>query len=357
MPPEAVMPLPLVLIGAAATLGSAIVWGIIARRLATGRQLIPFEPRRSVPWNGFDLLMVLAVLWLLSFAAHRALAIYHGGAAPDVMGPPDLAASMAAELGTLVFALGLMWLSAGATAADLGFRPPRIGYDFALGGLAYLAAVAPISALQMSLEQFRPYEHPLIESYRQHPGPGMLAISLALAVVVAPLCEEFFFRVLLQGWLETITLDGRNFIRLLPLRGWPRIDAARRAAADGMQNSSTDVPDAIAGLSGSEDAGAVMPNAGQPDDPNPYRSPAILDRRTDPPDIRPKRWPIVASSTIFALAHWGQGLAPIPLFFLALVLGYLYQRTHRIWPSLVVHALLNGGSMLILWLAVRANPA
>jgi membrane protease YdiL (CAAX protease family) len=35
---------------------------------------------------------------------------------------------------------------------------------------------------------------------------------------------------------------------------------------------------------------------------------------------------------------------------LALGLGYLYRQTHRIWPSLVVHALLNGCSLLMVLL-------
>ena len=71
------------------------------------------------------------------------------------------------------------------------------------------------------------------------------------------------------------------------------------------------------------------------------------------PGEGPAWWPIVLSAALFAMLHIGQGPAPIPLFFLALVLGYLYQRTHRIWPSLVTHFLLNAGSMLILWTQIR----
>jgi membrane protease YdiL (CAAX protease family) len=67
---------------------------------------------------------------------------------------------------------------------------------------------------------------------------------------------------------------------------------------------------------------------------------------------RPAWWPILLSSALFALMHWGQGLAPIPLFFFAVVLGYVYQRTHRLWPSLVAHALLNAGSLALLWFSV-----
>ena len=39
------------------------------------------------------------------------------------------------------------------------------------------------------------------------------------------------------------------------------------------------------------------------------------------------------SAAIFAFMHLGQGPAPIPLFFLAIGLGYLYRQTHRATPS------------------------
>jgi membrane protease YdiL (CAAX protease family) len=61
--------------------------------------------------------------------------------------------------------------------------------------------------------------------------------------------------------------------------------------------------------------------------------------------------PILISSVLFALVHLGHGAAPIPLFVFALVLGYLYQKTHRIWPSLVAHYALNALSMAMLFLA------
>jgi membrane protease YdiL (CAAX protease family) len=59
-----------------------------------------------------------------------------------------------------------------------------------------------------------------------------------------------------------------------------------------------------------------------------------------------KWWPIIISSFAFAMAHFGHGTDPIPLFLVALGLGWLYQRTHRLWPCVVVHMALNGFSML-----------
>ena len=66
--------------------------------------------------------------------------------------------------------------------------------------------------------------------------------------------------------------------------------------------------------------------------------------------------PIVISSLIFALMHYSHGPDWVPLIILAAGMGYLYQRTHRVVPSLVVHALLNSLSMFGLWLQIYALP-
>ncbi len=55
--------------------------------------------------------------------------------------------------------------------------------------------------------------------------------------------------------------------------------------------------------------------------------------------------PILVSSSLFAALHVSHGPDWIPLFFLALGLGYLYRQTNRLLPGMVVHFLLNGTSM------------
>lgn len=45
-------------------------------------------------------------------------------------------------------------------------------------------------------------------------------------------------------------------------------------------------------------------------------------------------------------------LDPVPLFFLAIVLGFLYQRTHRLLPSLVLHAYFNAIGMTLVTVEV-----
>jgi membrane protease YdiL (CAAX protease family) len=57
-------------------------------------------------------------------------------------------------------------------------------------------------------------------------------------------------------------------------------------------------------------------------------------------------WPaILLSSAAFALVHpwWTQP----PIFFLALCLGYAYERTNNLWVPILIHALFNATSVVI----------
>jgi membrane protease YdiL (CAAX protease family) len=51
--------------------------------------------------------------------------------------------------------------------------------------------------------------------------------------------------------------------------------------------------------------------------------------------------------------HYGNSIDPFPLFVLALVLGWIYQRTHRLWPCVSLHMALNSISVAMLFLARR----
>jgi membrane protease YdiL (CAAX protease family) len=122
------------------------------------------------------------------------------------------------------------------------------------------------------------------------------------AVVSAPIVEEFLFRGIVQGWMERILVDHP-----VPAEIAMPTEAASTSADESQQiPASTPVEAANAG--------------------------------------RPSWAPIVCSSLLFAFAHIGHGPDPIPIFFLALGLGYLYRQTHRIWPGVVVHLLLNAFS-------------
>lgn len=52
-------------------------------------------------------------------------------------------------------------------------------------------------------------------------------------------------------------------------------------------------------------------------------------------------WPVIVSAVLFALAHSGQGWAPVPLAVLALGIGYVYRQTHRLVPIVAMHMAFN----------------
>ena len=68
-------------------------------------------------------------------------------------------------------------------------------------------------------------------------------------------------------------------------------------------------------------------------------------------------WPILVTSVVFASLHLGQGAAPIPLFFLSIGLGYLYQSTGRLTPAILVHMLLNGATLCLEFCRMNAGIA
>jgi membrane protease YdiL (CAAX protease family) len=280
----------------------------------------PLEPRQPVPWNGISVLGIV----LLSFVLQSTLPYAFGlrtADAHDESGtlltvenarPVLLGAGLANLVAMAIGMLALRW-AFGAGVQDFGFSTQRLRSDIRLGFMATLAVLLPVYVVQFVLTQFVKGRHPIEVLITEHPQPALLLLSAFTAVIVAPLSEEFFFRVLLQGWLERIWPPARTSIEA------PAVEGASIAATD----------DAV--------ADAAM-------------SPV-------PPDAAPTtiRWaPIVISAAIFSLLHlgWPGDIRPdpIPLFVLSLMLGYIYQRTHRIWPSIVVHFCLNGLTMVALML-------
>jgi membrane protease YdiL (CAAX protease family) len=64
-------------------------------------------------------------------------------------------------------------------------------------------------------------------------------------------------------------------------------------------------------------------------------------------------WPaILLSSAVFAIAHFHAWPSPIPLFVLALFLGFLAHRTSSLVAPIVLHATFNAANMTILILAL-----
>lgn len=64
---------------------------------------------------------------------------------------------------------------------------------------------------------------------------------------------------------------------------------------------------------------------------------------------------VAISALLFAVAHYGQGLAWLPLFALGLVLGWIVRQTGSIVSAVLLHALFNAVSVVLL--LVQTRPA
>lgn len=340
--------------------GSVAVWVLVLVRCLRGQPLVAWQPRRCVPWSGLDMLLC-AVIYLVVLAAVGGLLRALGHEVGEQTADPTqlvelISLNAAATLVATACAVGAMRLR-GATWQDLGLAPGRLLADCRLGLAAFLFIGPGVYALQLVLSRYIEGQHPLVDMVQ---GGGAQALLLAAfsALLVAPLCEEWLFRVLFQGWLEKLEL----MLVAARLQSAPAATASAPAAAS---QTTGDSPDKAV-----IEADIFPQSARTPED-------AEVHVRASPPELHPAREPrhradqfgrgllglpqggvpILLSSGIFALMHSGQGPAPIPLFLFALCLGYLYHQTHRLVPSLVVHLCLNALSMLMLCVMVLYDQA
>jgi membrane protease YdiL (CAAX protease family) len=312
---------------AAALAGSAFVWNWLARRRRRGIALLPYQPRRRVPWQGWDVLLVVVFYVLALEVAGEIVARVLG---PDAMRP---------------------------LPSSPGPAGPADGDDD--GGHAQEPrSSGPAGPV-----------HPLMRLL----GGGDLWVQLGAAltaVVVAPVVEECFFRVLLQGWLEAAERRRRRRLpglrRLLP-HGAAAVIASSLVFAclhARAGDKEYPLPYVTAMLLG-QAAASVLATAfalawvrvragATPRDLGWAPEHLWSDVRTGLLAFAAVAVPTYALQFLFwSLLPKGVAADPAPLFFFALVLGSLYYRTHRIVPAIVLHMSLNACT-LMLWLAGAA---
>lgn len=297
--------------------GSLWAWGGAILRVCGRRPLLPYEPRQPVPWGLFDLLLAflaLVLFWGLAVVFLRGFLGVDVNLQSHEMQPETHAivilASSLATLVTAVVSLFLVRFRTGANWIDLGLDHRTFLADIKLGVVAFVMLAPPVYGIQAFLVRWFPSQHPLINLLTEHAGPLIYLVTGLSAVLVAPVVEEYLFRVLLQGWLE------RAFTTREPLHDLLLGDVAS--------------------------AGNTAVYSEQPRKP------------TGKTSARPSWLAIGVSAILFAALHASHGPDPIPLFVLALGLGYLYQRTHRILPGIVVHFLLNSVTLAALFVEKQA---
>jgi len=219
-------------------------------------------------------------------------------------------------------------------ASVLGWSTSHLATDFRMAVQAFIL-FGPLVYASLALLNYlytTQYSHPLLEMVDQK-FSGLL-LAAWMAVIIAPITEEFAFRVLLQGFLESIAAGPFSWKQFWHGRGSYHHPGDLVTTAEPTSNA---LP--IAAMERSDDG-------------------ASEDRMTSPePQIDSVRltrrpwWPILVSGTLFGLMHYSYGLSWAPLILLGVVLGFLYRATHRIWPSLFFHIIFN--SMAICSMALQ----
>lgn len=324
---------------AAVALVGAPIWAWLFRRKLRDGAFLPLARRWPVPWGPIGAFLALGFLLL------ALLQVGVGSGPVDRVREADTVTSGDyLQMAVVSSVLNLMFVGAvgvyfhrgrGATWEDLGLPvdSAELLHDLGIGVLAALAALLPIYALQAVLVfgVGIKSEHPTLLMLLQDSNVLVLLAAWFSAGVVAPIFEEFIFRLLFQGWLERVEDEALGVAGKLELE-----ERDQQAARDEFDITEQ-----------SEQVHA--------DDDNPFASPQIqtlrrLRRRRGAPPTPPDEtvaglpygWaPVLISSFVFALVHLPQGAAVGPLFVFALILGYLYQRTHRITPSIFAHMAFN----------------
>jgi membrane protease YdiL (CAAX protease family) len=329
--------------------GSVAAWIYLVGRWRRYGRVLAWEPRSPVPWGAPAAILALVFALLALSSAVRpgaaddlALDASSGEIAVRIMSP------MVVQLLLIGGFFAMICVVSRATLSDLGL-PQFAGQglrDVGIGIVACLAALLPVRMVQGLLLWLmgRPddmSQHPLIEAIISGDGPDATVMILAClsAVVVAPICEEITFRLLLQGWLEKWEDRTIGHISETTTSGADG-DAARTSPPENDEARMTnDEP------STSADSSFVIRHSS-------------FDGRSSIANYPPERgafgWPygwlpILVSSFLFGISHFGYGPEPIPLFLFAVCLGYVFQRTHRILGCIVAHALFNLVSMVTLW--------
>src|SRR3954453_2598226 len=174
------------------------------------RPLLRYEPRRPVPWNVVAIVPV--GLYLLSTLASVWSQLSSTGPPPTPKSE-DIVSNLAAIIFQQLLLFGGLFIAVvvafHATPRDIGLpaNGKQFLKDIAIGIIAGIAALGPVHVIQAVLSflmQAGPdSNHPLVKMVEEG-GANVTVIILAsiAAVVVAPICEELVFRLVLQGWLE-----------------------------------------------------------------------------------------------------------------------------------------------------------
>jgi len=312
---------------------SFFAWIASISWLKLGGGTLPVEVRQPARWGLFHLIVV--VVLFVFFSNFILLLLQATGLKQWIATQPDesresldgLSQVVSASCGQiLAMFVGTLWIAAQTRCKieEVGWSIRRFGYDLLVGLGAALLFLPLIQILMATLVYSlkMEYDHPLFEAMEKGPVWLMYGGAVFAAVLVAPITEEFLFRVLLQGLLEANAKRPFSFKTLFWGSPAKNQSQAIPIASEVVANQSTDT------LS----SDVHLPQQASSDE--------------QPINSRLPIWPLFVSGILFGLAHFQYGPSWLPLILMGILLGYLYRCTHRIWPCWIVHLSLNSISMI-----------
>lgn len=289
---------------AAGVWGFVGVWTWVGVRAWRGMPVLPYQPRRRVPWTSLDLAVIVGLYIVILQITRRLIEA---------------------------------WLDPELTRADPLYSVERASSDHVIAKLLSQGDL------------------------------WILLFCTLSAVVVAPVVEEFLFRVLLQGWLEAghrrLEPSMPTLKRLVPRGVGPVVLASllfaiihfhvERPMRDPRYEISLMLGTsavsllvmALAVVLLRERVGATGEDLGWV--PGKF----LHDVKLGLLAFAGLAVPVYSVQYAFRLLL-PRYVAPdpFPLFLLALGLGTLYYRTHRIVPAITLHMSLNATSVAMAWL-------
>jgi membrane protease YdiL (CAAX protease family) len=372
-PPVIAILLLVFVLGILSLVGSMALWSlVIYLRVSRGIWLLPATSRERPRHSILHLALPVVVMVVASFAIGR-IAVSQGWWVPPTKADMEALNFKSADwIWVMGIDGGAKWLGLLFVVAILSITP---SFRFAHVGLkampwktlagvtvaSLLLFIPPTYVFQAVLVQLIPYEHPLQDALFTNGTPMVILVCALTAVVTAPIVEEFFFRGLLQGYLQQFADRFGLYVRWSPTRS---NDTAITPSSSAMSMSGR------AGMSGdgfttgaAGQTGSILVASrdstvreGAPADASPYqqfgRSGEEQPGEVAATTVPQAWWPMFVASGIFAGLHLGQGPAPVSLFFLSLGWGYVFRQTGSLWPSLIGHFCLNAFSTSMMLLQV-----
>ncbi len=348
-------------LGVLGFLGLTVLWwAFLIVRWLLGTPPLPLERRRRVRWGWLDMLVVGCIGFLAFITVPVVDAQFFGDdpATPGGKQAPAAAPSEEGQIGAGPHRPESRG-SPGATRPGSESQRPDAEQE----------RTDTAKSEKDKEPDFLKVAHPIVVLLHARPDVGTLLFCFLMGVVVAPVGEEFLFRLLLQGRLE----DTERRLR----RRWPPLRFVLRGLIPVLL---------VAGLF------AVLHTRGADVSLDPDQTFRALRRmsliwavlvsgsaawicyrtgaRLADFGVVPRQIPgdiLLGAGTFLAVAapmFVIQGVLtlavqrlklpvvadPVAVLFFGTVLGVVYYRTQRIVPSVVIHALLNFTSLALAWL-------